>query len=82
MASALRQLGATVSVLSGVGDGVPDLLVGFRGATFLLEVKDGSLPPSKQKLTPAEEKWHAEWRGGPKAVVASLDEALRVMGVT
>lgn len=77
----LRTTGATVVVLSGVGKGVPDLLVGFRGVTLLMEIKDGKKPPSDRKLTTDQQKWHAEWRGGALAIVDSADSALRMIGV-
>lgn len=70
--AALRKLGASVQPLHTVGGGVPDLLVGFRGQTWLIEVKDGAKPPSARTLTPDQEEWHAAWRGSPVAVV--LDE--------
>ena len=38
---ALRELGATVQHLHAVGKGCPDLLVGYKGSNYLLEVKDG-----------------------------------------
>src|SRR6185295_20190544 len=47
----LRRAGCVVECLHSVGGGVPDLLVGRRGVVYLLEVKDGSKPPSKQALT-------------------------------
>jgi hypothetical protein len=73
---ALRQTGATVQSLADIGKGCPDLLVGYRGTTYLLEVKDGSKPPSARLLTPDEGAWMAAWRGGPLHIVASVDEAL------
>ena len=76
--SSLRAIGAIVRVISQ-GDGIPDLLVGFQGQTFLLEVKDGNKPPSARKLTPAEQKFFDEWRGGTLAVVNSVDEAIAVV---
>ena len=75
---ALRAIGATVRVISQ-GDGIPDLLVGFKGKTALLEVKDGDKPPSKRVLTPAEQKFFDEWRGGTLAIVNSVDEAIAVV---
>lgn len=60
---ALRQIGATVQPLSAVGDGVPDLLVGYRALNILIEVKDGAKPKSKQNLTMEQETWHARWLG-------------------
>ena len=77
---ALRDVGCTVQSLAPVGDGVPDLLVGYRGVNLLLEVKDGNKPPSARKLTPDQEKFHATWRG-QKAVVTSREEALRAVGI-
>ena len=76
--SALRACGATVRIVTQ-GDGLPDLLVGYRGYTLLLELKDGTKPPSARKLTPAEEKFFNEWKGGLLAKVESVDEALDIL---
>lgn len=70
----LRAVGASVESLARVGAGVPDLLVGFRGQNWLLEVKVG-----KGALTEDQQEWHPAWRG-QVAVVRSADEALRVIG--
>lgn len=75
---ALRACGAYVRIISQ-GEGIPDLLVGYRGYTLLLEVKDGRKPPSDRKLTPAEEKFFMEWKGGLLAKVESVDEALDIL---
>jgi hypothetical protein len=79
--AALRKVGADVTSLAAVGEGVPDLLVGFRGATVLIEVKDGSKPPSARQLTADQIEWHAAWRGGRCVVVSSVTEALAAIGV-
>jgi len=79
--AALRSLGATVQSLATVGHGCPDLLVGFRGQTLLMEVKDGKKPPSERKLNDDQLRWHGAWRGGPLAVIDSVDAALRVIRV-
>lgn len=73
---ALRQRGASVQCLHSVGQGCPDLLVGYQGKNFLIEVKDGSLAPSKRRLTDDEKIWHWQWRGQVR-VVNSVDEAIR-----
>lgn len=85
---ALRATGATVTSLNAAG--CPDLLVGFRGATFLLEVKkpaDQKPGGASQKyrggdgtLTPAQQKWWAEWKGDPPRVVRTVEEALEAIG--
>ena len=69
----LRKAGATVNSLSAVGNGVPDLLVGFNGRSYLLEIKNGL------GLTPMEEKWFSLWAGGPAYVVGSPEAALKFM---
>jgi hypothetical protein len=69
----LRDLGASVQSLADIGEGCPDLLVGWRELNFVLEVKDGAQPPSKRKLTPAESKWHGEWRGHVRIVFSGIE---------
>ena len=76
---ALRKLGATVVSTSQVGQGLPDLLVGWRGVTILLEIKDGARPPSERKLTEAEAYFLANWKGGPAVVVNNEQEAINAV---
>ena len=79
--TALRSVGAGVQSLAMVGDGCPDLLVAFRGAWHVLEVKDGSKPPSRRTLTPEEQMWLLRFDElAPVFVVNSVDEALEVIG--
>lgn len=79
--TALRQAGATVYSLAAVGQGIPDLLVGYAGRTALVEVKDGSKVPSARQLTPDQQQWHQTWQGGTLAVVPDVEAALRVLAV-
>jgi hypothetical protein len=76
--STLRRLGATVQDASRMGGGFPDLVVGFRGRTLLVEVKDSAKPPSARQLTPDQERWHSRWRG-QVCIVSSVDEALALL---
>ena len=80
--AALRKVGASVISLAAVGDGVPDLLVGFRRSTYLLEIKDGKQPPSKRELNEEQVDWHMDWIGGPCTVVNNVEEALAFIGAT
>lgn len=75
----LRAAGVSVADTSGLGAGFPDLVVGSGGMNYLLEVKDGSLPPSRRQLSDDEQRFHAGWHG-QVAVVLDLDEALDVLG--
>lgn len=76
----LRSLGAVVQSIAALGDGVPDLLVGWRGKNFLFEVKDWRQPPSKRRLTPKERQWHALWQTvGQVSTIETTEEALKVM---
>ena len=74
----LRGLGMSVCILSPMGKGIPDLLVGWRGLNVLLELKDGSKPPSAQELTADERDWHAKW-AGQLDTVNSPESAARVV---
>ena len=72
---ALRDIGASVQVLSAVGGGCPDLAAGWHGSTYFLEVKTGS-----EGLTQAQRDWHANW-SGHVAIVRTPEEAqLAVIG--
>jgi len=75
---ALRECGATVRIISQ-GGGIPDLLVGYNEYTILMELKDGSKPPSARKLTEDEQKFFDEWTGGMLAIVNSIEEALDIL---
>ena len=72
--------GVTAFSTAGVRDGFPDICCARLGVNYLLEIKDGSKPPSKRKLTEDEAKFHAMWTG-QVAIVESVDDALRVIGV-
>lgn len=74
----LRGVGASVLHLHTLGRGVPDLLVCHRDTLYLVEVKDGAKPPSKRKLTPDEQRWHAEWNG-PVYVIESVDDVVKLL---
>lgn len=76
---ALRKAGASVQSLATIGNGCPDLLVGFRGTNYVIEVKDGSKCPSKRILTPDEEIWSIKWDGS-YYVAHSVDDALKIIG--
>lgn len=76
---ALRSVGCTVQSLAAVGHGVPDLLVAINGKNFLLEVKDGDKPPSRQSLTADELIWHNNWKG-KVSIVTNVREALAAIG--
>jgi hypothetical protein len=52
--------------------------VGHGNRNWLLEVKDGSKPPSARRLTTDEADWHVLWQG-QVAVVNSPDEAVRLV---
>lgn len=53
----------SVQSLASIGDGVPDLCVGFKGTNKLFEIKDPEKPKAAQRLTPKEREFHAAWTG-------------------
>lgn len=90
--TALQQVGASVTRIGEPG--VPDLLVGFRGETYLLEVKhvdakgrtvrrwSGGRAPDERGLTRDQQLWWNTWTGKPPVIVRTPDEALRAIGAT
>lgn len=79
--AALKAMGAEVTDLSAVGSGVCDLLVSYRGQWYAIEIKDGSKPPSKRKLTDDQVDWHGRQRAKVH-VVKDRAEALDAIGAT
>ncbi len=75
---ALHQVGASVQSLASTGKGCPDLLVGFRGVNWLLEIKDGQKVKSARRLTPDQIEWHESWRGRVY-IVESVDQAISLL---
>ena len=77
----LRAVGAEAQSLAGVGKGCADVLVAFRGRWYVAEIKDGSKPPSKRKLTNDEIDWHKKFSPhAPVHIWTSLDDALKAIG--
>jgi hypothetical protein len=71
--SALRAAGAYVWII-----GLPvDLLVGYRGHTFLVECKSGS----KKRFTALQADFFENWGGSTLCRVDSPEAALRMIGV-
>jgi hypothetical protein len=71
--SALRAAGAYVWII-----GLPvDLLVGYKGHTFLVEVKNGS----KKRLTKLQADFFENWHGGTLVRIDGAEAALRMIGV-
>jgi len=74
----LRKIGADVADTSRLGGGFPDLVVGYRGTNYLIEVKDPKQKPSDRKLTPKEKDFFDRWGSGPCFVVETLDGFLEL----
>lgn len=72
--AALRAIGASVLHCHQLKNCF-DLLVGYRGRTFLMEIKTGPT----EKLTPGEAEFQRTWRGTPYHVVCSVEQALRIL---
>ena len=69
---AIRQIGGQVQSLHRVGQGVPDLLVAYRGQWYVIEVKANG-----GTLTEKEEDWHARFGHlAPIMVVTSWAEVI------
>jgi len=66
---ALRGIGASVLLIDDI-----DLIVGFRGVNYLMEVKT-----AKGKLNKKQQKFFRGWQGQVN-IVRSVDDALRLIG--
>ena len=71
--TALEKIGCSVYDATKVGEGFPDLVVGLRGVTCLLEVKQ-----PKGKLRQTQVDFMEAWNGH-MCVVRSPDEAIKAV---
>ena len=74
--STLRAIGCSVASLAAVGDGVPDLLVGYHGWTGLAEVKNPEQDRCKRRLRESQLAFRSAWRGHPIAVIETSEQAV------
>jgi hypothetical protein len=75
---ALEKHGAEIQSLAGVGYGCPDIVLSYEGVTALVEIKDGSKPPSGRKLTDKEKEFVSRWKA-PVYIVNSPGEAIELL---
>jgi hypothetical protein len=68
--AALEAIGATVVRTDAI-----DLIVGFRGRTFLLEVKGRR----HTRITDFQKRLGSTWNGGPYALVYTVEQALEIV---
>ena len=68
-------LGASVLNLSRVGEGCPDILIGYKKHSVLCEIKRDN----KALYTESQVKFMQNWRGGPVSRIDSVDAAIRLI---
>lgn len=74
---ALEDAGATVQTISEINvKGFPDLIVGYRGVNYLLEVKT-----LNGRLSDEQHEFLVTWQG-QTCVVYSADDALDAIGAS
>lgn len=71
---AMRELGAEVTHMHQLGKGVADLLVSWRQAWYVFEVKSGP----REELTPDQIEWIGKQRAAV-VIITSHDEAIRFL---
>jgi len=71
----LRSIGASVAITSTIGKGFPDLVVGWKGRNYLIEVKQ-----AKGKLTEDQYNFAGHWKG-QIAVVRCVNDACDLLGI-
>jgi len=62
-----------VQPLHAVGHGCPDLLVGYRGTNWLVEIKNPDKPAADRALNHEQLEWHSKWRGQVCKVETALE---------
>lgn len=61
-----------------IGKGFPDIVIGYKGFNYLIEIKDGAKSKSQKKLTEAEEKFFFDWNG-QVSIAENIDDILKII---
>jgi Holliday junction resolvase len=73
---ALRQLGCSVLILSRVGFDCPDILVGYKGVNYLIELKRRG-----GQISTGQWEFKQKWKG-QTGIAFSLDECKKIIRFT
>jgi hypothetical protein len=69
-----EECGASVFQTHLVGRSFPDLVIGYQGVTFLVEIKRPNAD-----LKEGQVKFHDNWKGSKPFVVRTLDDVVSVL---
>jgi hypothetical protein len=61
-----------------IGKGFPDIVIGYKGINYLIEIKDGDKPKSQTKLTEDEITFHKKWNG-QICIVYSFQDIINIL---
>ena len=75
VAELLKIPALSVIDLREVGNDCPDILIGYHGDNFLIEIKT-----AKGKVKPGQQRHYDEWPG-QTAIARSLDDVLMIIGI-
>lgn len=73
--NAFKQLGASVLDCSHVGGGMPDILIGYRGHTVLVEIKSSV----KAHFTEPQLKFMENWKGSAVCRINDIQGAITLV---
>lgn len=72
---ALREIGASVFDTSSLGRGFPDIVVGWQGVNYLVEIKTPKGKPTEQQIN-----FFVKWLG-QAVLVRSASDIFNLLGV-
>lgn len=72
---ALKKMGASVFDASHVGAGFPDLVLGYKGKTVLVEIKSSEKAP----FTEPQMRFMADWKGSAVSRINDVDGAITLL---
>ena len=77
---AFRNLGYSVAHTHTIGKGFPDIIISRNNLNTLVEIKDGSKPLSKRKLTDDEKEFHEKWQG-EIIIIESVEDVVKFVNL-
>lgn len=79
--SALRRAGAGVLSIADKGNGAPDIVVGFRGENYFIEIKNPNTSYGKKGAQENQKAFALTWPGKTPQVAYSIADCFKILNI-
>lgn len=75
----LKKINASVVDASNIGNGFPDLIIGYHKKTYLIEIKNKDNWYGKKGGSTSQKTFRTDWKGDQIYVFSSIEEIIELL---